>query len=479
MTGVDLARGYQVCEHEAPAMNRIAHLTSQAHRLLWETDLAALSRPRRVGVLALRMGYAVGRDLAEGQLTLRAMSLVYTTLLSLVPLLALSFSVLKGFGVHNQARPALLALLAPLGEQGVKITNEVIGFVDNVRVGVLGAIGLGFLVYTVTTLLQKIEFALNFVWRVDRPRPFAQRFSQYLSVLMVGPLLIFSALGVTAAFFGSKFVQTLSAIEPLGTLIDLAAKLLPYMFVIAAFAFVYVLMPNTRVRVGAAAVGATIAGVLWQTLGWGFALFIAGSTKFTAIYAGFAIVIFSMIWLYLNWLIVLVGASLAFYYQNPALLGSPAREPKLSNRVKEKLALLMASLIGRHYYGNRPAWSLEALAARIGVPVSSAESVLDTMRRRGFVTETTDQPPQYLPARSFETITVKELLDAVRAADEEPSLNTGTLAHEPEIEKLMTHIDASVEESLQGRTLRQVAVSAPPETGGVAAVRNSALVQRS
>jgi membrane protein len=452
-------------------MNRIRQLISQAHDLLWDTDLAALSRLRRAGVLAARMVYAVGRDLSEGQLTLRAMSLVYTTLLSLVPLLALSFSVLKGFGVHNQVRPALLALLAPLGDQGVRITNEVIGFVDNVRVGVLGAIGLGFLVYTVTTLLQKIELALNFVWRVERPRRFSQRFSQYLSVLMVGPLLIFSALGVTAAFFGSKFVQTLTAIEPLGTLIDTAAKLIPYLFVIVAFAFVYMLMPNTRVRFAAAAVGATVAGVLWQTLGWGFALFIAGSTKYTAVYAGFAIVIFSMIWLYLNWLIVLIGASLAFYYQNPTLLGSRAREPKLSNRVKEKLGLLMVSLIGQHYYGNRPAWSLEALAARIRVPVSSAESVLDAMRRRGFVTETTDQPPQYLPARSFETITVKELLDAVRTAEEESSLNIDTLAREPEVEKLLKHIDASVEKSLQGRTLREIAAPTQPDTGGLVAAR--------
>jgi membrane protein len=452
-------------------MNRIRQLISQAHDLLWDTDLAALSRLRRAGVLAARMVYAVGRDLSEGQLTLRAMSLVYTTLLSLVPLLALSFSVLKGFGVHNQVRPALLALLAPLGDQGVRITNEVIGFVDNVRVGVLGAIGLGFLVYTVTTLLQKIELALNFVWRVERPRRFSQRFSQYLSVLMVGPLLIFSALGVTAAFFGSKFVQTLTAIEPLGTLIDTAAKLIPYLFVIVAFAFVYMLMPNTRVRFAAAAVGATVAGVLWQTLGWGFALFIAGSTKYTAVYAGFAIVIFSMIWLYLNWLIVLIGASLAFYYQNPTLLGSRARAPKHSTRVKEKLGLLMVSLIGQHYYGNRPAWSLEALAARIRVPVSSAESVLDAMRRRGFVTETTDQPPQYLPARSFETITVKELLDAVRTAEEESSLNIDTLAREPEVEKLLKHIDASVEKSLQGRTLREIAAPTQPDTGGLVAAR--------
>jgi membrane protein len=457
---------------ESMAMTPFQELIERAHQLLWGTELHALSRVRRGGLLVLRMVYAVGRDLAAGQLTLWAMSLVYTTLLSLVPLLALSFSVLKSFGVQNQMRPALLALLAPLGEQGVEITNRVIGFVNNVRVGVLGAFGLAFLVYTVITLLQKVELAFNFVWRVERGRRFAQRFSQYLSVLLIGPLLIFSAVGVTAAFFRSDVVQALAAVEPLGMLIKLATTLLPYLFVIAAFAFIYLLMPNTRVRVGSALFGAAVAGVLWQTLGWGFALFISGSTKYTAIYAGFAIVIFSMFWLYLNWLIVLIGASLAFYHQYPAQIGAASRTPKLSNRVREKVALLMAALIGRHYYENQPAWSLDALAARLGVPLALAETVLEAMRRAGFVTETSDEPPHYVPANSFETITVKQLLDVVRAADEEPSLNTRTLPRDPEIEKLVSRIDASVDEALQGRTLRQLAVSGVPRETLSATVRD-------
>ncbi len=410
----------------------------------------------------LRTIYVVSRDLGEGQLTLRAMSLVYTTLLSLVPLLALSFSVLKGFGVHNQIRPALLAFLAPLGEKGAEITDHIIGFVNNIKVGVLGALGLGLLIYTVTTLLQKIEFAFNFVWRVECPRPLAQRFSQYLSVLMIGPVLIFSAVGITATFFNSSVVQSMVAIEPLGVLVEFTATLLPYLFVIAAFALIYMLMPNTRVRFGSALMGATVAGVLWQTLGWGFAAFIMASTKYTAIYAGFAIVIFSMIWLYLNWLIVLIGASLAFYHQYPAQLVSRRREPKLSNRVKEKIALLIATFIGRSFYTNSPAWTLETLAERFGMPILSIETVLNAIARAGFVTETADEPPRYLPACSFETITIKALLDAVRKAEEEPSLGPDTLPYEPEIETLLRQLNEAVEESLRGRTLRELALSSVP-----------------
>lgn len=443
-------------------MKLLTQITKRSHDFLWGENLGASSVLRRRLVLALRTVYAVGRDLGEGQLTLRAMSLVYTTLLSLVPLLALSFSVLKGFGVQNQVRPMLLALLAPLGEKGVEIADQVIGFVNNIKVGVLGALGLGLLIYTVITLLQKIELAFNFVWRVKSARRLAQRFSQYLSVLMIGPLLIFSAVGVTAAFFGSSAVQALIAIEPLGTLFAFVAKLLPFLFVIAAFGFVYVLMPNTRVRLGSALVGATVAGILWQTLGWGFAAFIAASTRYTAIYASFAIVIFSMIWLYLNWLIVLIGASIACYHQVPALLVTPRREFRLSNRVKEKIALLAATFIGRNYYTNAPAWSLEALAGRIGVPVMSVETVLTAIQRAGYITETADDPPRYLPARSFETITVKDLLDTTRAAEEEPSMSAEILPREAEVERLLMRLDDAVDSSLRGSSLRELAMAGVP-----------------
>lgn len=439
-------------------MNLLTQIIKRSHNILWGEDLSAVSALRRRLVLTLRTVYAIGRDLGEGQLTLRAMSLVYTTLLSVVPLLALSFSVLKGFGVHNQVRPTLLAMLEPLGEKGVQIADQVIGFVNNIQVGVLGALGLGFLIYTVITLLQKIEHAFNFVWRVKSARPLAQRFSQYLSVLLVGPLLIFSAVGITAAFFGSSTVQELVAIEPLGTLFGLVAKLLPFLFVIAAFAFVYVLMPNTRVRIVPALVGATVAGVLWQALGWGLAAFIASSTKYTAIYAGFAIVIFSMIWLYLNWLIVLVGASIACYHQYPALLVTPRREFRLSNRVKEKLALLVVTFIGRNFYTNAPAWSLESLAGRIGVPALSVETVLTAIQRAGYITETADDPPRYIPARSFETIPVKELLDTLRTAEEEPSTSDAMLPHETEVDMLLARVDKAVDASLRGSSLRELAM---------------------
>ena len=441
-------------------MNVVTRLTNRAHDFLWSGDLDAASPLRRRLVLPLRLLYAVGRDLAEGQLTLLAMSLVYTTLLSLVPLIALAFSVLKGFGVHNQVlSPILLAFFEPLGEEGGRITEQVIQFVNNTRVGVLGALGLGFLIYTVITLLQKVELAFNTVWRLKHTRRLAQRFSHYLSVLVIGPVLIFSAIGVTAAFLGSDMVQSLIAVPFIGRLVEFGATVLPFLLVIAAFTFIYVLMPNTRVRLGSALVGAIVAGILWQTLSWAFAKFIVTSSNYTAIYAGFAIVIFFMIWLYLNWLIVLVGASISFYYQHPAYLALPQRELGLSNRVKEKIALLAVTFVGRSYYTSAPPWSLEALAGRMHMSPMPVAGVMRAIERAGFITETTDDPPRYLPARAFETITVKELLDAVRTAEEDYGPGAETLPHEAEVEAVVAGFDAAVDESLHGRSLRDLALS--------------------
>ncbi len=425
-------------------------------QFLWNQDLAQATPLRRALIQALQLVYAVLRDLAGGDLMLRATSLVYTTLLSLVPLLALAFSVLKAFGVHNQIRPTLLAMLEPLGPKGVEITNQIVGFVENMRVGVLGAVGLALLVYTVVALLQKIESAFNHVWHVQRPRRFGQRFSQYLSVLTVGPMLVFAALGVTATLFSNRVIQALADLEPLGSIVAGIGRLVPYLLVIGAFLFVYMFMPNTKVRWRPALAGAAVAGVLWQSVGWGFASFVAGSTKYTAIYAGFAIVILAMIWLYLNWLIVLVGATISFYWQHPEHLTTRVRDPQPSSRTKERIVLEALAVIGSNFQRNDPAWTLDALAQHLKVPQAALERIIDVLLRGGFLAETGDDPPRYLPARALDSVKVKEVLDVIRSAGDE---NMPTVAGAPgvaPVEKALAEVDSAIGAALRERTLRDL-----------------------
>jgi membrane protein len=187
--------------------HRILQWYEQFATQIWGDDLRELSSARRLIIVPVRLLIVLTRQLLQGQLNLRAMSLVYTTLLSVVPLLAVSFSVLKGFGVHNQIEPVLTNFLAPLGPRGYELSDNIIGFVENIRVGVLGSLGLVFLLYTVVSLIQKVESTFNYVWQVERLRGLTQRFSSYLSVILIGPVLVFTALGVTATAMNNALVQ--------------------------------------------------------------------------------------------------------------------------------------------------------------------------------------------------------------------------------------------------------------------------------
>ena len=229
-------------------------------RDLWEVDLDSLNKYKLFIVKTLRLINVILRELTEGQLTLRAMSLVYTTLLSIVPVLAISFSVLKAFGVHNEVvEPFLMKFLAPLGGKGEEITSQIIGFVENMNVGVLGSLGLGMLIYTVISVIQKIEASFNSIWRIKKARSFARRFSDYVSVIIVGPILIFSAMGLTASFMSNTIVQAIVSIEPFGTAFYYFVEKIPYIIVCAAFTFLYIFIPNTKVKFKSALIAGLLA----------------------------------------------------------------------------------------------------------------------------------------------------------------------------------------------------------------------------
>ncbi|HXH71782.1 MAG TPA: YihY/virulence factor BrkB family protein [Mariprofundaceae bacterium] len=427
--------------------------------LLWPEEIDSFPGWKVLLTRMLQVSFAVGRDFLEGQLTLRAMSMVYTTLLSLVPLLALTFSVLKGFGIHNQLEPLLLNTLAPLGDKGQEIARQIVTFVENIKVGVLGSLGLGMLVYTVISLLHKIEGSFNYVWHIDQARPLGQRFSEYLSVILVGPLLIFSALGMTATLMSSAAVQTLSSLPVLGFVVDYIGKLLPYTLVVGAFTFIYIFMPNTKVRLLPALIGGTAAGIAWETTGWVFGTFIVNSGNYTAIYSGFAILIMFMIWLFASWLILLLGTSIAFYCQHPEHLTARRDELGLNAELSEKLSLLVMCFIGRRYYRQQAGWQLDGLARWLGVPLNVAEAILNKLHARQLILHTGEESAPYVPARDMETIGVNEILDAVRTGDEGQGAVPWRLPAETSVDRLIQARDEAIDRAIQHQTLKELVMS--------------------
>lgn len=427
----------------------IAGLKIKLDELVWGVGLYKHGLPGRILASVLRNLYAVLRDIISGQLTLRSMSLVYTTLLSVVPLVAFSFSVLKGLGVHRDLESKLYTILEPLGDKGVEITDRLMTLVNNVNGSVLGGIGLAFFIYTAISMVQKIEESFNYVWYVSKPRSFSRRFTEYMLILLLGPVAIAIALGALASLQNEAIVQWATNNALLGPIFSATSKLTPFLVVTAVFTALYKYMPNTEVRFRSALVGGLTGGFLWATLGMIFAAFVANSARTQAIYASFAITITTLIWLYLNWLILLIGSQLAFYFQNPAYMRIGRREPRLSNAMRERLALNIMLIIGAAFRDANKSVNQRALSEELRIPSITVTPIIMALANKGLLT--TLENDDLLPGREMSRITLNDILEVVRIDGETGSYRDPRWAGA--IDSIGEKIDAAVESTLGDKSL--------------------------
>ena len=424
-------------------------LQARIDQVVWGNTLRKHGLPGAIGADVLRYVYAIVRDIIHGHLTLRAMSLVYTTLLSVVPLIAFSFSVLKGLGVHNNLRPLLQELLQPLGDQGVVISTEIFGLVENVQGGVLGGISLAFFIYTAISMVQKVEASFNHVWHVSKPRSLARRFSEYTVVLLIAPVAIVVAIGMTASIQNNSVVQWLLANESLGYVVVVAGKLMPYVLVAGVFTFLYIFVPNTKVNFRSALVGGTAGGIIWASLGAVFANFIAFAGSRQLIYGSFAIAITALFWLYLNWLVLLVGAQLAFYHQRPAFLRIGQREPRLSNAMRERLALNIMYLVGRAFRDRDRTITLDSVAEKLKIPLIALSQVTGRLVDGGLLVAT--ERGELLPGSEMSGMQLKDILRMVREHGDTGSYRPPQWTKG--IDELGGKLDAAIDGVIEDETL--------------------------
>jgi len=264
---------------------------------------------------------------------------------------------------------------------------------------------------------------------------------------MIGPLAIFIAIGMITALQNQSIVQYLLQNQLIGPLFVATGKLTPYFIVAGVFAFLYWFMPNTRVRVLPALLGGLAGGFIWASMVIIFTTFIATASARQAVYASFAIAIVTLIWLYLNWLTLLIGAQLAFYIQHPEYLRIGRQEPRLSNSMRERLALNIMLLVGRAFRDPQQSLSIETLSDALQIPSLTLEPILRDLEDNSLLT--TNEKDELLPGRETAQITLREILDVVRSQG-----GTGSW-REPRWEK---HVDDV------GRQLDEATLSTVGET---------------
>jgi len=412
---------------------------------------------QRSGLRGLQIAFAVLRDITEGHLSLRAMSLVYYTIIAIVPMLALTFAVLKGLGVHNAMEPALLGLLQPfMGEYSFQITSNIVSFVDNVRVDVLSAVSLGVLLYSVLTMMQQVELTFNYIWNISSPRSLSNRVSEYLFAVIISPLLILISVGIASSVNTAFFVSFLEELRFGAWVLQALAFVIPALFMSLAFALAFIFIPNTKVHFRSAFIGGFITMVAWKTMAWVFKNFIAVESTNAIIYAAFFAIILLMLFLYLGWLMLLIGSSVSFYHQYPNKTRTGRKPLALSLQLQEEVGLSIAYLIVKRFIQRENPWSLDELQnyTRLSMPV--LERATDTLISIGLIRATDEQPRRYLPHHSVEDVALNDVRVLLRQHSWQ-SQDMRTLPPERvQIQQFMQDIDSQWAESSANTSFRKL-----------------------
>lgn len=381
---------------------------------LWEE--AARGPASRFAFESLRVLVLAGRGLMRNQSLVRSSALAYATILGFIPLFALLFAILQAIGLPRLLATYLLENLAPGSRE---FATQILHYIESTKVTSLGVFGVVALLADLLIVMANVEKAFNKTWQVSRTRPLSRKVSDYLSIFLIFPILMAVALTVSTSFWGVRqVVDLLHGILP--AIFFTAARWLVSLGVLwLAFIFIYLVMPNTRVRFTSAVLGGVAGGTIWQVAQWIFTWIQGASGYYNAIFGTLYNLLFLFIWLFWCWLILLFGTELAFAHQNLERLTRQFRRPAAPPEpVDEYLGLAALVCIGARFFQQQPPLSLEELAQILPRGDNLADRVTQALQDCGLVVEVVParpQPsPQFLPNQPLDQVTVAEVLERLR-----------------------------------------------------------------
>ncbi|MEB2343246.1 MAG: YihY family inner membrane protein [Deltaproteobacteria bacterium] len=413
----------------------------------------------RLGRQALQVCVIVAQGLARNHTMLRASALTYFTMLSLIPLLALAIGLVEVFGAGD----SLITLVArQIGAVSPEAGERILELVRRVDFRSLGAVGGATLFLTTVLALSNVEKALNYIWGVARQRPLIRRFPDYLAVLVVSPLLLTVALSLGASLRSDAFVTRLLEMPLLERLFRMGLHQAPTVLFWAAFTFLYWFLPNTTVRPLPALAGGAVAALGFSALQAGYVAFQVGVARANALFGSFAALPVLLVWIYFSWVVVLLGAELAFALQNLATFRQArvGEEPRPAER--EAVGLALATRMARAFRAGAGGLTAEELANDLDVPVRTVRSILDDFERAGVVAPRGDDKLDgFQLGRAAESIRVAELLSALRGPADAALRR---VASDPPLATLFHELEGELGRLLRERSLAELAAGdgAPP-----------------
>lgn len=370
--------------------NKIRSLVKFFERDIWKIPLKDLSprksflfKQARIFILALR-------GFTEDKVQLRASSLTYFTLLSVVPVFALAFGIAKGFGLDAFLEKQLLSAFSGKEEVIGYILSFSDSLLETTSGGMIAGIGMVILLYTIMQVLSNIESSFNDIWQINKSRSFSRKISDYFAMMFIAPVFFILSSGATV-FLSTQIINLSEQVAIIGffsPVIMFFIKLVPYILIWIMLIILYMVMPNTRVKFGSALIAALIAGTLLQLVQWGYVSSQIGVSKYNAIYGSFAALPLLLIWLQISWLVILFGAEISFANQNVEHYELEIEAEHMSPYYKKLLALMIMNLVVKRFEVGETALTSTQIAHELDVPIKLTRKVIDDLEDVHLITKT-------------------------------------------------------------------------------------------
>lgn len=424
--------------------NMVGRIRAAVHFLgigIWRIRLREQPAGRGFAIKYVRMVLLAIRGFDEDKCQLRASALTYYTLLSIVPIAAMAFGVAKGFGFEERLEERIYAAFPEQEDVVGQIIDFARNMLDNTSGGLIAGIGVAVLFWTVIRVLGNIEKSFNDIWGIKAHRSFGRKLGDYLSVVLIGPVLIISSSSLNV-FIKAQAVALEEGNELFaasGKLLQFGMQFWPYLLIWVLFAFIYVFMPNGKVRLISGVLGGIIAGTSYQLLQWGYINSQSLLSSYGAIYGSFAALPLFLIWLHLSWLIVLFGAEISFAHQNVDTYEFEPDCVSASPAFKKLMALRLTHMTVERFSKGEPPLDAEHLAHELGIPVRLVRELLYELVEARVLSEVQEegaQDPSFQPALDPDKLTLHRVLERLehRGTEEIPILES------PETERLVARL---------------------------------------
>jgi len=386
---------------------------------IWRIRLADYSRTKSFLLKQLRIIALAVRGYREDSCKFRASALTFYSLLSIVPVIAMIFGVAKGFGLEKRVETEIMQRFKGQEEVAARIVTFANSLLENARGGLVAGVGVMILFWSVIKVLSNIEHSFNEIWGVTKPRSIGRKFSDYLSLILLCPVLMAAAGSMTVAVSSHArlLLERITVLKSLGPVLLWPLRLLPYCTLWVTFTFIFIFMPNMKVKLKSGLVAGLVAGTLFQFVQWAYINLQIGVAKYSAVYGSFAALPLFLIWLQMSWLILLFGAEIAFAVQNVHAYEFEQDCLSVSHSHKRLLSLLVARLIVRRFCEGEPAQDAPEISRALEIPVRLVRQILHELVESNIVSEIRkpeeDKEALYQPARDVETLTVKQVIEAL------------------------------------------------------------------